>query len=356
VNTPIQLPGPHDTGSPQNAAPAPHVSVRQTGLLSSLTLSIGSLMLRCNFEIQRVGGRKAADRPGPHPVFRTWLRRLLRLVRPRSSRSPRIGSDPALLGGQGTLDPAEQAVSGRPGRAAIVVWDGAGGGPGLQPGAGGGGTAAADWLTASFPVGHPAQQILIGQNCTVILSDVVGFGALTRTDDDRRIIRDALFGMTHAALQYLPDVWSWDDRGDGLLTVVPPSVPTMLVIRHLHKQLPAALEQHNRAHQDPAQIRLRVAINVGPVVTDTMGVSGEAIIVAARLVEAPLFKEAMERSQAALGVITSAFIHDTVIRHDLDLAGYFPVQANVKETSLPAWMRLFGPPGGGHGGREQHLP
>jgi hypothetical protein len=217
------------------------------------------------------------------------------------------------------------------------------------------GADAADWLGQSLSAQHREQrpQPLKGENCTIILSDVVGFGARTRTDEDRRVIRDALFSMTHTALQDLPHVWSWDDRGDGLLTVVPPSVPTARVISHLHKELPAALDEQNRAHRDSAQIQLRVAINVGPVVTDAMGVSGEAIIVAARLVEAPAFKEAMKRAQASLGMIASTFIYETVIRHDLGLTGYSQVQVDVKESSFLAWMKLFGGLSeADHGGRE----
>ena len=199
--------------------------------------------------------------------------------------------------------------------------------------------------------GRPAQcpQPLNGENCTVILSDVVGFGARTRTDEDRRIIREALFCITHAALRGIPDVWSWDDRGDGLLTVVPPSVPTAKVIEHLHKELPAALGEHNRAYRDSARIQLRVAVNVGPVASDSMGVSGEAIIVTARLVEAPQFKLAMDASGASLGIMVSTFIYETVIKHGQDLAGYSQVQVDVKETSLAAWMKVFNrsvsPPG-----------
>jgi len=147
--------------------------------------------------------------------------------------------------------------------------------------------------------------------------------------------------MTHTALQDLPDVWSWDDRGDGLLTVVPPIVPTAKVIAHLHKELPAALEEHNRAHRDSARIQLRVAIHVGPVATDTLGASGEAIIVTARMVEAPLFKQAMDEARAGLGIISSTFIYESVIRHDLGLAGYSQVRVDVKEASMLAWMKLF---------------
>ena len=208
----------------------------------------------------------------------------------------------------------------------------------------GGVPAYRDWSHGTHPTEQHAKypRSLNGENCTVIMSDVVGFGAPARTDEDRRVIRDALYSMTHITLQDLPDVWSWDDRGDGLLTVIPPSVPTALVIRHLHKELPAALEEHNRGHRDSARIRLRVAIHVGPVATDTMGVSGEAIIVTARMVEAPLFKQAMDKARASLGIISSTFIYESVIRHDLGLTGYSEVRVDVKEASMLAWMKLSG--------------
>jgi len=56
-----------------------------------------------------------------------------------------------------------------------------------------------------------------------------------------------------------------------------------------------------------------------------------------------LFKEAMKKGQADLGIIASTFIHETVIRHDLGLTGYSQVQVDVKESSFLAWMKLFGP-------------
>lgn len=73
-----------------------------------------------------------------------------------------------------------------------------------------------------------------------------------------------------------------------------------------------------------------------------MGVSGEAIIVTARMVEAPRFKEAMDKARAGLGVIASTFVYDHVIRHDLGAGGYSQVHVDVKESSLLAWMKLFG--------------
>ena len=63
------------------------------------------------------------------------------------------------------------------------------------------------------------------------------------------------------------------------------------------------------------RIQLRVALTVGPVVPDEDGISGEAIIEAARLLEAPESKRRLVDEQADLGVIVSAFLYDTVIKH-----------------------------------------
>jgi class 3 adenylate cyclase len=184
-------------------------------------------------------------------------------------------------------------------------------------------------------------QPLNGENCTVVFTDVVAFSSSARNDEDRRIIREALFGMTQMMLQGSAGARS-EDRGDGILTVVPPSIPTANVIERLLKELLPALERHNSAHHESARFQLRAAVNVGPVATDTMGVTGEAIIIAARLVEAPLFKKAMDTTGANLGVIASTFVYETVIKHARNLTGYSQVQVRLKGFNRLAWMKLFG--------------
>jgi CRP-like cAMP-binding protein len=209
-------------------------------------------------------------------------------------------------------------------------------------------TAAADQFDDNYRPDHSRRhsQPLNGENCTVFLTDVVGFGARIRTDGDRLLIRDALFQMTQAAMQGVPDAQS-EDRGDGFLTVVPPNISTATVLDELLKALPAALERHNSAQRESARFKLRLAVNVGPVVSDIMGVSGEAIIVVARLVEAPSFKKAIAESPVSLGVIASPFVYEAVIRHSSnpsDLASYSRVPVEVKESDTTAWMRLLDPP------------
>jgi len=89
------------------------------------------------------------------------------------------------------------------------------------------------------------------------------------------------------------------------------------------------------------------------------GVSGEAIIVAARLVEAPDFKQALAGSTASLGVIASPFVYETVVRHGSDsreVASYTQVTVEVKETTTTAWMKLFAEPEPSTAGRYPGAP
>lgn len=196
--------------------------------------------------------------------------------------------------------------------------------------------------------GHPGaegrrQPVLAGENCTVMFTDVVGFGAPYRTDRDRRIIRQASLAMIKTALGALWEACIAEDRGDGLLIVAPPSIPTARLMERLHRELPGELRLHNRTYGESARIRLRLAVNVGPVTSDPPGMSGEAIIRTARLVDAPVLKERMTSTGASLGIIVSDFVYETVIRHAegwINPDEYGAAWVNVKESAILAriWM------------------
>jgi hypothetical protein len=185
---------------------------------------------------------------------------------------------------------------------------------------------------------------LTGQNCTVILTDTVGFGARSRTDRHRILIRRAALEIMQAAFGPLWEACLPEDRGDGLLVVVPPSIPTEKILERIHRELPGRLRTHNSTYSGPAQIQLRVAVNVGPVTTDDLGLSGDAIVRTARLVEAPVLKAAMEEASQGLGIILSEFVyeaaHAPAERVTAD-AQYQRVEVSVKEFKGQAWMRLY---------------
>jgi len=187
---------------------------------------------------------------------------------------------------------------------------------------------------------------LVGENCTVVLTDVGGFGGAHRNDEDRQIVRQALYEMTRGVLDSLDTVCSCEDRGDGFLVVIPPDVPTSRVVERLLQELPPRLRRHNHTYSAAVKIQLRVAVTVGPVVSDPTGMSGDAIISAARLVEAPVLKDGMLTHQPNLGMIASVFVYETAIKPavgDADPTGYEPVQVTLKESSLAAWMKLIDP-------------
>lgn len=192
----------------------------------------------------------------------------------------------------------------------------------------------------------PPPPLLSGENCTVLLTDVVGFGARTRNDLDRMVIRRESLDMIQASLGPLWEKCIYEDRGDGLLIVAPPTIPTTRVMERLHRELPYRLKMHNRTYGEPVHIQLRAAVEVGPVTGDPLGISGEAIISASRLLDCPVLKEGMASTGATLGMIVSTFVYETAIRHAggwTDPEEYGLVEVNVKESRVHAWIQLIDP-------------
>ena len=220
--------------------------------------------------------------------------------------------------------------------------------------------AGEDWLVSPAAVrpavpGRPTlhqgtrPELMTGQNCTVIVTDVVGFSSPGRDDFGRLILRQTLAAMTYAALQDIPGEFHGEDRGDGVLIVVPPSVTTGKVLEYLHDTLPKALKRHNNMYSPSAQIQLRIAVDVGPVISDDTGVSGQVIINAARLLDAPALKKAIGDSGTQLGVIVSDFVYQTTVRqapHVTDPQAWTKVRVRSKEASSDAWMASGRPSSG----------
>jgi class 3 adenylate cyclase len=189
---------------------------------------------------------------------------------------------------------------------------------------------------------HQPEKPLIGQNCTVVQTDIVGFSQHSRNDDHRRAIRHANLSMTMKAIDSIWESCFLEDRGDGVLIVVRPDVPTGKVLECLLTGLPAALKQHNDVYAEARKIQLRVSLDVGPVTSDTIGMSGDAIIRTARLLEAAEFKGAMADGGATLGVIVSEFVYEAAVPHiEGETAGFIPVKAIVKEARIPGWMLII---------------
>ena len=110
-------------------------------------------------------------------------------------------------------------------------------------------------------------------------------------------------------------------------------------------RLPYELKSHNRTYSDALKIQIRTAVDVGPVVSDEIGLTGNAIIRAARFLDAPEFKQSVGEAHVSVGILASNFVYYNAIMQSNDLIGadsYRQIRLKVKETSATAWMRLAG--------------
>ena len=194
-------------------------------------------------------------------------------------------------------------------------------------------------------LGRPAWSSL---NCSVLYTDVAGFSAPVRTEADRQVVRDLLYDLLRAAFEESGVSWAacyHEDRGDGVLVIVPPGVPTRAVADPLLALLAAELRRHNRRAAAPVRIQLRAALHVGPVSRDAEGVNGDVIIHTARMLDAPPLREALRTADADLAFMASAHVYETALSSDtglLDPVTFTQVSFQVKESRITAWMHVAG--------------
>jgi hypothetical protein len=185
-------------------------------------------------------------------------------------------------------------------------------------------------------------------NCSVFYTDVAAFSAPCRTEADRQLVRDRLYAMLRVAFEESGVSWAacyHEDRGDGVLVIVPPEVPTRAVADPLLAVLAAELRRHNRRATESVRIGLRAALHVGPVTRDAEGLNGDAIIHTARMLDAPPLREALRASGADLAFMASEHVFTTTLSSDtglLDPTTFTQVGFRVKESQITAWMHVTG--------------
>ena len=180
---------------------------------------------------------------------------------------------------------------------------------------------------------------------TIVVFDVESFGDHRRTNRHQAAVREGLYRSVGEAFGQAGLPWKREDRedrGDGILVVLPPEVPKSLLVELLPSALVASLTAHNRAHRDEERIRLRMSLHAGEVLYDPYGVTGEAINWAFRLVDAEPLKTALARSPGVLAIIASSWFFNQVIRHaapDVPPV-YRPVLVRAKDDTQPGWICL----------------
>ncbi|HEX9354023.1 MAG TPA: hypothetical protein VF933_09440 [Streptosporangiaceae bacterium] len=184
----------------------------------------------------------------------------------------------------------------------------------------------------------------------ILVTDVDKFGDPARTNPHQIAVRDGMYTAITRAFTKAKISWAacnHEDRGDGVLVLVPPQAPKNPLVTRLPVLLAAELARHNAANPAPAQIRLRMALHAGEIHHDRHGVAGTAINRTSRLADAPALKTAFAATDAVLALIVSEWIYDEVVRDDPSAhpSRYRKIRVTLKETHTSAWVRILGPTG-----------
>ncbi len=182
---------------------------------------------------------------------------------------------------------------------------------------------------------------------SILVLDVANFGDHERIMPEQVVVRDGVYRALQEAFSTAGIAWTkcdHEDRGDGLLVLVPPAVPKTYLVDGLPRALAIELAKHNSVHPTRERIQLRMAVHAGEVSYDDHGVTGPSVNLAFRLIDATEFKAALAESSGALAVVVSPWFFDEVVRHSPASrpASYRSISVRVKETDTTAWITVPG--------------
>jgi WD40 repeat protein len=181
----------------------------------------------------------------------------------------------------------------------------------------------------------------------LLVTDISGFGRYRATSAQEEV-RARHYRILEVCLQESgiePADCYWEDRGDGAIIAIPARHHPLHTIHPFLETLRYQLREDNLALGKEQRVRLRVAMHVGEVDHDGRGLTGVAVVLASRLVNAQSFKDKFRESGAALAFITSGEVYESVIRRagrDIDPDDFEQVLVTEKETKTTAWMLLRG--------------
>ena len=193
------------------------------------------------------------------------------------------------------------------------------------------------------------------RHMSIVVVDVTGFGRLDNLSQLQ--VRRSLNLAVRRAFRRAGIRWSLsiEDRGDGMIILVPAQKSTVEVLDPVLPVLAAQIRRHNESAH--LRIRLRISVHVGVVHRDATGWVGSDLTTACRLVDSPVVRLHLHRRpEADLVVAVSEQVYQGVVAHRyrrLDPAAYEPVHVSVKELSTRAWVQVpEADTGHGHGSRS----
>jgi tetratricopeptide (TPR) repeat protein len=181
---------------------------------------------------------------------------------------------------------------------------------------------------------------------TIVIVDVENFGDPARTNAHQLAVREGMYEALRQSFAQAGIGWGScmaEDRGDGVLVLVPPEVPKSWLVSVVPARLAEVLAAHNAACDGPERFRLRMALHAGEVHRDTHGWAGVSLNRAFRLIDASACRAALRDSSGVLAMIISDWFYDEVVRHHpaAQPARFGQTHVVVKETEMTAWIRVL---------------
>ncbi len=180
----------------------------------------------------------------------------------------------------------------------------------------------------------------------ILIVDVEDFSDPARTNIHQLAVRDAMYKALRQSFAKARIRWTdcaIEDRGDGVLVLIPAAVPKSWLVTRLPARLAEILARHNASCPGPERIRLRMALHAGEVHQDAHGFAGTSINRTFRLIEAQASRTALRNSTGLVALIVSDWFYDDVVRHH-EAAGpsdFREVLVALKETEMTAWVRVL---------------
>jgi hypothetical protein len=163
-------------------------------------------------------------------------------------------------------------------------------------------------------------------------------------------VHAALYAMLQNAFDRSGIPWSdcaYEDRGDGALVIVPPTLSAAALVDPIPERLRALVRRHNRVSADAARVQLRVAAHIGSVHHDGYGFVGHDVTLLCRMLDTRRLKRLLADSGADVAFIASRYLFENVIRSRPSLVDpevFQPMAVRVKETRTRAWAYALGAP------------
>ncbi|MGA5314835.1 hypothetical protein ACPCTK_12020 [Streptomyces pseudogriseolus] len=188
----------------------------------------------------------------------------------------------------------------------------------------------------------------------IIAMDVENFS--TRRDPVQRRVRKAMYRVLDAAMErarLATGSTVSEDRGDGVLMLVEPSVSPLLLSGPFVRELDLELGEYAQESNEEHALRLRLALHQGLATRDERGWSGDALNTAFRIVDGQPLRDVLTAAPSARMVFAvSSDVHHAVIRHGhrgIDPAAYLPCDITTKHgETIGIWVTVPGypaPPG-----------